>query len=89
MDKETKWNHPKTVNVRVTRLSEFILDAVATRKVPPKSGTEMWKRPPTVLMKLDIEGTVYRVETRDGSGSAAADKPAVKILISRAVSLTL
>ena len=48
----------QSVSVKVMRLSEFILDAVANRKIPQMSGTVPWKRPPTVLMKLDIEGTV-------------------------------
>ena len=47
-----------SVSVKVMRLSEFILDAVANRKIPQNSEMEPWKRPPTVLMKLDIEGTV-------------------------------
>ena len=39
--------------VAVLRLSKFVLDVVAKRDLPKAL---KWTRPPTVLMKLDIEG---------------------------------
>ena len=41
--------------VNVLRLSKFILDTVATRKLPMVNN-KSWTREPTVLMKMDIEG---------------------------------
>ena len=41
--------------VNVLRLSKFILDTVATRKLPMVKN-KSWTREPTVLMKMDIEG---------------------------------
>ena len=42
-----------TVTVDVLRLSKFVLDVVAKRDLPKAL---KFLRPPTVLMKLDIEG---------------------------------
>ena len=42
-----------TATVAVIRLSKFVLDVVAKRNLPKAL---KWTRPPTVLMKLDIEG---------------------------------
>ena len=42
-----------TATVAVLRLSKFVLDVVAKRILPKAL---KWTRPPTVLMKLDIEG---------------------------------
>ena len=42
-----------TATVAVLRLSKFVLDVVAKRDLPKAL---KWTRPPTVLMKLDIEG---------------------------------
>ena len=42
-----------TATVAVLRLSKFVLDVVAKRDLPKAL---KWTRPPTVVMKLDIEG---------------------------------
>ena len=45
-----------TATVAVLRLSTFVQDVVAKRILPKDSAKVKWTRPPTVLMKLDIEG---------------------------------
>ena len=45
---------PITANVTLMRLSKFVLDVVAHRKIPHLSDAD--NKPPSVLMKMDIEG---------------------------------
>ena len=45
---------PITANVTLMRLSKFVLDVVAHRKIPLLSDAD--NKPPSVLMKMDIEG---------------------------------
>ena len=45
-----------TSTVNVLRLSEFVLSTVAKRRLPQEPANKPWTRPPTVVMKLDIEG---------------------------------
>ena len=44
----------KKAPIRLLRLSQFLLDVVGKRKLPPSPGGG---QPPTVLMKMDIEGS--------------------------------
>ena len=55
----TNTEENSTTTVNVLRLSEFILDTVATRELPKAENNKPWTREPTVLMKLDIEGVKY------------------------------
>ena len=56
-------NNTKTPNerakrlVKLIRLSDFIHHVVATRKIPNLESFEKEFQPPTVIMKLDIEGS--------------------------------
>ena len=56
MSDNTNTEVNSTTTVNVLRLSKFVLDSVATRELP-KAVSRPWTRQPTVLMKLDIEGT--------------------------------
>ena len=51
----TNTNKNSTTIVSVLHLSKFVLEYVATRKLP-KAEAKPWTRQPTVLMKMDIEG---------------------------------
>ena len=52
-----------SAQVKVIRLSEFVLSTVAKRRLPgPGPVDKPWTRPPTVLMKLDIEGRIVNDE---------------------------
>ena len=50
-----------SAQVKVVRLSEFVLSTVAKRRLPGPLD-KPWTRPPTVLMKLDIEGRIVNDE---------------------------
>ena len=56
MSDNTNTEDKSTISVNVLRLSQFVLDTVATRELPEPEGNKPWTRKPTVLMKLDIEG---------------------------------
>ena len=48
-----------TGTAKKMRLSDFVLEKVLTRKIPKVDST----RPPSVLMKMDIEGSELEVTT--------------------------
>ena len=49
---------PHAANVTLMRLSQFVLDEVAHRKIPTFHMPGI--RPPSVVMKLDIEGKFHK-----------------------------
>lgn len=48
---------PHAANVTLMRLSQFVLDVVARRKIPIFHMPGI--QPPSVVMKLDIEGKLH------------------------------
>ena len=69
MSDNTNTEVNSTTTVNVLRLSKFVLDSVATRELP-KAVSRPWTRQPTVLMKLDIEGTKVVFLTNIQSGAS-------------------
>ena len=49
---------PHAANVTLMRLSQFVLDEVAHRKIPTFHMPGI--QPPSVVMKLDIEGKFHK-----------------------------
>ena len=47
----------------MTRLADYVLNKVNTRKIPHLLSAEMLKQKPNVVMKLDIEGSELEVLT--------------------------
>ena len=53
----------RVADVSMMRLSDFVTNVVATRKVPPMNQAKLKSQPPAVLMKMDIEGSEIEAMT--------------------------